>query len=58
MSKYKSHSKKAYYQIYIQPKLDYPHSLGPHEIARIIENVNINETKTQQNWLNYQNDMI
>ena len=27
----------------IQSNLDYPDSLGPHEIVRIIENMDINE---------------
>ena len=27
----------------IQSNLDYPDSLGPHEIVRIIENMNANE---------------
>jgi len=33
----------------LQSDLDYPDSLGPDEIVRIIENMNINEG---QNWLN------
>ena len=28
---------------FIQSNLDYPDSLGPHEIVRIIKNMNINE---------------
>ena len=35
--------------IWVQSNLDYPDSLGPDEIVRIIENMNINE---EQNWLN------
>ena len=27
----------------VQSSLDYPDSLGPHEIVQIIENMNINE---------------
>ena len=38
--------KKNYIYKYIQSNLDYPDSLGPHEIVRIIENMNINESKT------------
>ena len=31
----------------IQSNLDYPDSLGPHEIVRIIENMNINEEQNR-----------
>ena len=35
--------------ITVQLNLDYQDSLGPDEIVRIIENMNINGSKTQQN---------
>ena len=36
----------------LQSNLDYSDSLEPHEIVRIIENLNINEEQPEQNWLN------
>ena len=41
----------------LQSNLDYPDSLGPHAVVRIIENMNINEEQIEQNRLNQVNDI-
>ena len=48
-----SRFKGTWVKLMIQSNLDYPDSLGPHEIVRIIENMNVNEEQNRAKLIKF-----